>query len=309
MDIIVVSHKRGRTWRLSLHPRDVLGWLPIAIVSSLICGLAFAAGYMSHGEGSVLPTQLVSNWAREVDQQRTQLVDARQHAEEDAQALSRRIAQLHAHVIRLDAVGERLTQVAGLESGEFDFSTPPPVGGPEIDAASDVQSLAGVLNSLNDFETKLSDRERQLRVLEDLLLASRLQKEIKPSGWPSENSYISSTYGWRTDPFTGRIALHTGIDFAGRSGSDVVSVASGVVITVETHPEYGRMVEVNHGNGYVTRYGHNQKVVVKVGDRVHKGERIALMGSTGRSSGTHVHFEVRLNGKLVNPAQYIEASR
>ncbi|WP_341921324.1 M23 family metallopeptidase, partial [Hydrocarboniphaga effusa] len=231
-------------------------------------------------------------------------------AEENTEALSRRIAQLNAHIIRLDAAGQRLTEIAGLERGEFDFGSAPAIGGPEMpDTVATDFSGDPVLSSIAAIERKLGDRERQMHVLEDLLLASRLQKQVRPSGWPIENGYISSVFGVRTDPFTGRMSRHDGIDFAGPSGSSVVAVATGIVTVAGPKIGYGNLVEINHGNGYVTRYGHNDRITVKVGDRVMKGQQIAAVGSTGRSTGPHVHFEVSLNGRPVNPARYIEAAR
>ena len=306
MDIIVVN--RGRTTRLKLDRRNVLLWVPLAVVFSLFSAGIFFAGYASRGEGGVLPERLVADWANEVEAQRIELRKARSAAEEDANALARRIALLQAHVLRLDAAGQRLTEVAGLEQGEFDFSQPPPIGGPE-ESEIEGSGLSSVLISLDDFEQQLTDRERQLRVLEDLLLASRLQKQTRPSGWPVENGWISSLFGWRSDPFTGRTTMHSGIDFAARAGSDVMSAAAGIVSQAGVHAGYGNLVEINHGNGYVTRYGHNSRITVNVGDRVLKGQRIALVGSTGRSTAPHVHFEVLFNGAVVNPQEYIQAAR
>ncbi|MFP5304952.1 MAG: M23 family metallopeptidase [Gammaproteobacteria bacterium] len=240
--------------------------------------------------------------------QREALEDARAGAEQKSAALARRIAQLQAHVLRLDAAGQRLTEVAGLDSGEFNFGQPPALGGPEAAVDADT-GLDTLLASLGEFERQLSDRERQFRVLEDLLLASRLQKEVRPSGWPIESGWISSLFGVRTDPFTGRLTRHMGIDFAGRAGSDVLSVAAGIVTEAGSRDGYGNLVEINHGNGYTTRYGHNSQILVKPGDKVAKGQRIAKMGSTGRSTGPHVHFEVLFNGMTVNPEQYIRAAR
>jgi len=311
MDIIVVSHTRGRTWRLKLAPGNILAWLPLAVIVAAVCSVSFLAGYASRGEGSVMPSGLIGAWSREVQAQKIELARARESAQENTQAFSRRIAQLQSHIMRLDAAGQRLTEIAGLEAGEFDFSAPPPVGGPEVPVSG--ESLAGdpVLNSLDAFERKLVDRERQMRVLEDLLLASRLQKQVRPSGWPIENGYISSLFGTRSDPFNGHIAMHEGIDFAGPIGSEVMAVASGIVTEAGDRDRdgYGKLVEINHGNGYVTRYGHNSSLAVKVGDRVIKGQPIARIGNTGRSTGPHVHFEVLLNGRVVNPERYIEAAR
>ncbi len=310
MDIIVVSHTRGRTWRFKFAPGRIVSWLPVALCGLLLCGTGFSAGYMVHGDGSAFPEKLAGRWSSELTAQRQELAQTRTLAEENTEALSRRIAQLHAHIIRLDAAGERLTEIAGLESGEFDFSAPPPIGGPEDpETALNDFSADPMLASLDAFERKLSDRERQMRVLEDLLLASRLQKQVKPSGWPIENGYISSLFGIRNDPFNGRLARHEGIDFAGPAGSAVSAVATGIVVFAGEKTGYGQLVEINHGNGYITRYGHNAKISCKVGDRVTKGQAIAVLGSSGRSTGPHVHFEVALNGRVVNPSRYIEASQ
>lgn len=309
MDIIVVSHKRGRTWRIGLAPANILAWLPIVLVVSAVCGTSFWLGYGLRGSSTPAPEALFTAWTHEVDAQRGELARTRESTEENAQALSRRLARLHAHVMRLDAAGQRLTEIAGLEAGEFDFSEPPAVGGPEVPATLESLQVEPVLTSLDAFERKLDDRERQMRVLEDLLLASRLQKQVRPSGWPVQNGYISSTFGRRSDPFNGRMAMHEGIDFAGSMGSDVMAVATGIVTIAGNSDGYGNLVEINHGNGYVTRYGHNKSIAVKVGDRVVKGQRVAAMGSSGRSTGPHVHFEVLLNGRVVNPQQYIAAAR
>lgn len=309
MDIILVSHKRGRTWRLRLESRRVNGWLPLAAGVFVLLGLVFFAGLSLRSDRGLLPTGLVSTWASQIEQQRQALGKARAQAEEDAHALARRIAQLQAYVIRLDAAGARMTQIAKIDPGEFNFDKPPPVGGPETDSGSQPAVLEDVIGSLDRLQKQLGDRERQMRVLEDLLLASKLEREIKPSGWPVAGGYITSGYGSRTDPFTGLRSNHPGIDFAAAEGSEVLSVASGIVIEAGENSGYGEMIEINHGNGYVTRYGHNSRLLVKVGDRIVKGQAIALMGSTGRSTGPHVHFELLLNGNAVNPEQYVQASR
>lgn len=309
MDIILVSHRRGRTWRLRLDPNRVASWLPYAAGVLVVLGLTFFAGMSLQSDRGLLPKRVVGAWGEAFSQQRAELAAARARAEEDAQALARRIAQLQAHVIRLDAAGARLTRIADIDPSEFDFERPPPLGGPETAAFGSPAVLEDVIGSLDRLQTQLADRERQMRVLEDLLLASRLQREVKPSGWPVDTGYITSGYGTRTDPFTGLRTSHPGIDFAAAEGTEVLSVASGIVTEAQTASGYGELVEVNHGNGYRTRYGHNSKLLVKPGDRVLKGQPIALMGSTGRSTGPHVHFELVLNGNTVNPASYLDAVR
>src|SRR5690349_4937487 len=179
MDIILVSHKRGRTWRLTLTTRHVLGWLPAACVGVLTFCATLALGYWIKSIDGRLPVEVVSLWANEISQEHKQLNATRELVTNNTSALSRRIAELNAHIMRLDAAGARLTEIAGLDKGEFNFSQPPAVGGPEIQGASQPVSADEVLTQLASFEKQLADRERQMRVLEDLLLASRLQKEVR----------------------------------------------------------------------------------------------------------------------------------
>lgn len=309
MDIIVVSHGRGRTWRVRLEARRVLGWLPWASALVFVLGLTFVAGMNFRADRGLLPKGLIGTWGQEFTQQKGELAQVKAKAEEDAKALARRIAQLQAYVMRLDAAGARMTQIAKIDPSEFNFDRPPPVGGPEFANLGAPAVLEDVIGSLDRLQKELGNRERQMRVLEDLLLASKLQREIKPSGWPVDGGYMTSGFGNRTDPFTGLRSYHPGIDFASSEGADVLAVASGIVVSAEEKSGYGELIEINHGNGYVTRYGHNSKLLVKPGDRVIKGQPIALMGSTGRSTGPHVHFELVLNGSIINPAQYLDAAR
>ena len=309
MDIILVSHKRGRTWRVTLTTRHLMGWLPPALAGVVVFAATLALGYWLKSVDGRLPVDIVGMWSGELSQQRAELTATRELVENNTSALARRVAQLNAHVMRLDAAGARLTEIAGLDKGEFDFGREPPVGGPESEQKGEAVSVNDVLASLDSFEQQLADRERQMRVLEDLLLASRLQKEVRPSGWPVENGWVSSLFGMRVDPFTGLRAFHAGVDFAARQGANVQAVAAGIVSDVGERFGYGLLVEINHGNGYVTRYGHNDTALVTVGDRVRKGQAISLVGDSGRSTGPHVHFEVLLNGRTVNPHQYIQAAR
>jgi len=306
MDIIIVSHRQGRTWRFAVQPRALLTWLPVACGIVALCATGFAAGYTARGSGdSVVSSALFDTMRSELDDEQSRVEAASSAAQQEARALARHIAEIQARVTRLDAAGQRLTELAGLEEGEFDFANAPAVGGPELSGESSAASLASALLALDDAQQVIGDRERQLRVLEDLLLVSRVQDDVRPSGWPVHAGYVSSGYGYRTDPLNGRRSYHPGIDFAGPAGTDVLAVASGIVQTVKVHPSYGKMIEINHGNGYVTRYAHNRKLLVEVGQRVVRGQPIAQMGSTGRSTGNHCHLEVMLNGRTVNPAQYI----
>lgn len=229
---------------------------------------------------------------------------------ETINALTARLGVLQAQVIRLNALGNRLVDMAGLQKGEFDFGSPPPQGGPEQPDVVDTQPppLSSLTQSVDQLNQQLDDRQEQLSVLEAMYRHRNLLDEVLPKGRPVSDGWISSYFGYRTDPFNGRREWHPGVDIAGEMGEPVVAVAAGIVTYAGKHGGYGNLVQINHGNGFVTRYGHNSKVLVAVGDTVSKGQEIALMGSTGRSTGPHVHFEVWRAGRVVNPIKYLSAA-
>jgi len=241
-----------------------------------------------------------------LSEQREAIAEARRVADEQVGALAARVGQMHARLIRLDALGKRLTEVANLDRGEFDFDSAPAVGGPEVEAfvgeGPAVPSLDDLLASL---DATIGDRSRQLAALETLILSRELARQVVPGGRPVESGYISSFFGKRADPFTGESAFHAGIDFAGAPGTRVLAVADGVVSYAGRDRGYGKLVEITHGGGYVTRYAHNASVLVQPGQTVRRGDAIALMGSTGRSTGPHVHFEVLRDGRPVNPMSFV----
>lgn len=209
----------------------------------------------------------------------------------------------------MDALGQHLTAMADLEEGEFDFSRAPAVGGPLAGEFSVDYSTSSLTQELGLFQAKLSDREQQLDILESLLSNRKLEEQSWLSGRPIEKGWISSYYGKRPDPFTGKPAFHHGIDFAGKEGTNVIAVAAGVVSYTGSKSGYGEMVEISHGDGFVTRYSHNRENLVRPGDVVRKGQPIALMGSTGRSTGAHVHYEVYKHGRSVDPSSYVQRTR
>lgn len=270
---------------------------------------ALYAGYRLGSSDAVAAAAIASNWQEAVQQQRQAVADAKITAEENLNALALRLGQMQAHVMRLDALGQRLTRMAGLEDGEFDFDNSPAQGGPESGAATQPLAVPDFITQLDNLSQQLDDRGRQLDVLESMLMNRNLQAEVFPAGRPITSGWISSNFGMRTDPFTGKLEHHNGVDFAGKEGSDVIAVASGVVTWAGPRYGYGNLVEINHGKGYATRYGHNKEILVTVGDTVKKGHTLAHMGSTGRSTGPHVHFEVLRNGRAVNPSKYVRAAR
>jgi murein DD-endopeptidase MepM/ murein hydrolase activator NlpD len=225
--------------------------------------------------------------------------------EHNINALAVRLAELQAASTRLDALGERLAQMGQLNLEEFDFSQPAPIGGPahpENMAAASESELRQAIVMLSD---KLRRQSSNLDALQFLMMNRQVETELTPAGWPVRKGWISSRYGERNDPFTGERVRHRGLDFAGTRGSAVLSVAGGVVIWASGRAGYGKTVEIDHGNGYRTRYAHNDSLTVGVGDHVTAGQTIATMGDTGRASSPHVHFEVLKNGSQVNPSKFV----
>jgi murein DD-endopeptidase MepM/ murein hydrolase activator NlpD len=245
----------------------------------------------------------VARWDEDLAAQSEQLSRIEQNVDDQVSALATRVGRMQAQLIRLDALGKQLTEVAKLKRGEFDFDEPPAVGGPE--SAGEGPVVPALDAMLDSMDAQIDDRRRQLTALQNLIMTRELARQIVPGGRPIEAGYISSLYGQRTDPFDGNQATHRGLDFAGVAGTQVLAVADGIVSHTGLDGGYGRMIEITHGNGYVTRYAHNAKILVKPGQTVKRGDAVALMGSTGRSTGPHVHFEVLRDGKPMNPLSFV----
>jgi len=302
MNLQIVSGRTGRVRQFNLkHPKTML-----VAASSLLLGaaLVFAAG-VQLGRFVAGPLDRAAV-AREIDQQRVDLNAVRGQMQGTVDALAARIGTLNAHLIRLDALGRRVTDLAGLDRGEFDFDQTPPTGGPDggeyTTGSAQVPELTAALDAL---EAQLIDRQQQLTVLESLMSTRSLGERTLPGGWPIIGGWISSHFGSRSDPFTGRGAFHAGVDFAGKPGSKVIATGPGVISFSGYKNGYGYVVEITHPTGYLTRYGHNSRNLVREGQAVQKGDAIAIIGSTGRSTGTHVHFEVERDGRTLNPMRYL----
>lgn len=308
MNIVVLTRKKGCSGLVTLSKVRLL-----AMALSVLIIMPMSFMYLGYHWGTKdmqsNPDDMQIAMQTELDSQRLKISEATRNAEENMNALAMRLGKLQAHVIRLDALGQRLTQIAKLEKGEFDFSRSPAQGGPEVADSGNTMQVGDFVKSLQELSAQLEDRNQQLSVLEDMMMNRNLQAEVMPTGRPITRGWLSSFFGFRTDPFTGHRAHHSGVDFAGKMGSDIVTVAAGVVTFAGKRSGYGNLVEVNHGSGYSTRYGHCQEILVKVGDTIQKGQVVAKMGSTGRSTGPHVHFEVLKNGRAVDPKRYIHASR
>jgi len=276
----------------------------------LACGISlFLLGRVTSPGASGEMLQSLRTLQKEIRVQQGAVDRLALDSRQGVNALAARLAELQAASTRLDALGERLAQMGQLSLDEFDFSSPAPVGGPEEYEAigsTDEDQLRSAIDALS---AKLRRQASQLDALQFLMVNRQLENDLTPSGWPVSKGWISSRYGERSDPFTGERVQHRGLDFAGTRGTQVLSVASGVVIRASKHAAYGNLVEIDHGNGYRTRYAHNQELKVKPGDHVTTGQTIALMGSTGRASAPHVHFEVLKDGHSINPSSFVSNLR
>ena len=304
MNVILLSRREGRARHFNLaHP------LTLSVVASLglaILGGAFALGLqLGRGSHERLVLSDTLRLGAILAQQKQQIAELKQQLQLRVDAMAMRLGEMNAHVIRLDALGKRLTEMADIDSREFNFDREPPTGGPEGEGEGVSAQVPDLSAMLTQLEQRVDLRESQLSALENVILARELKQEIHPEGRPVVNGFISSYFGERADPFDGLEAFHKGVDFAGSAGSKVVAVAAGVVTWAGERAGYGKLVEINHGDGYSTRYAHNERMLVSVGQTVKRGEPVALMGSTGRSTGPHVHFEVLRNGRQVDPLTYI----
>jgi murein DD-endopeptidase MepM/ murein hydrolase activator NlpD len=305
MKIILIDRKLGASRAVAL------GRWSLAFLS--LCLLGVPVGFAGLGYHWAQPSQADAGTVSlgflqdEMDAQAQAVADLRARAERRLQALSMTVAEMEARLLRLDAMGQRLTDLSGLDEGEFDFSRTPALGGPLTTASGDTETVlsTNLVTEMGALETSIADREQQLELLDALLANRQLQDDIYLSGRPIGKGWMSSAFGRRKDPFTGKSSWHQGVDFAGQAGSDIVAVAGGVVTWSGERYGYGEMVEISHGGGYSTRYAHNEQNLVKVGDIVGKGQVLALMGSSGRSTGPHVHYEVYKHGRPVDPASYV----
>ncbi|MEH6516589.1 MAG: M23 family metallopeptidase [Halioglobus sp.] len=308
MKIILINRKHGgsRSIELGRWSRALLSLCCLGLPLGMI-----AAGYLAGQESETrsLRGAALGTLEDALESQAQQLALLQSQAESKLQGMTLSLAEFQARMTRLDALGEHITAMAKLDGGEFDFSQPPALGGPiggEFNV--DFQEF-DVAQELGAFKLRLSDREQQLEILESLLTNRNLEEQSWLSGRPAEKGWISSYFGQRTDPFTGKPAMHDGIDFAGKEGTNIIAVAGGVVTWTGSQSGYGQMVEISHGDGFITRYAHNKENLVVAGDVVRKGEPIGIMGSSGRSTGAHVHFEVYKHGRPVDPSSYVRRTQ
>jgi murein DD-endopeptidase MepM/ murein hydrolase activator NlpD len=277
----------------------------VLVAGCMMMGAALALVLASPRDQALTQIHALEQTVANQDQQ---LSEVKRDAQRNLDALAIKLGQLQAQSTRLNALGERLAQMGKLDDGEFDFDQAPPVGGVEDTTGAAYTLPQSLEASIDQLSTQFDAQQAQLSALQSLLMDARIESNLKPTGMPVPG-YISSYFGARPDPFTGHSARHTGIDIATPKGTPVHAVAEGMVTFAGIRNGYGKVIEIDHGNGYMTRYAHNSKLVAHPGQRVRVGDVIADAGSTGRSTGSHVHFEVWYKGRVVNPLAYVRSHR
>lgn len=304
MNIILVPNSnrgKGRNTTLSQRYLAVIG---LVVFVALPMFLGIAAYHAQDTFSAYRADSQLAAQRRELAAQRTAVEETKRNVETHLNALAQRLGQMQAQMMRLNALGSRLTRMAGLDPREFNFSADAAMGGPE--KITTMSNSPELLNSLNALGREIEHQQERLSALENLLLDRKLSAAVTPSGWPVEGGWISSAFGARADPFNGHQSHHEGVDIASSMGSPVLAMGDGVVSYSSERAGYGLLVEVTHESGLITRYAHASAVLVRVGDRVKKGQAIGLVGNSGRSTGPHLHFEVVRNGVSVNPMRYLQ---
>jgi len=303
---------RGKNVRFSMQ-LSKLHWLSALVVFAIISGISVHLMLPSKETNSLEKYALNTpelNASKQYTSNEKILLEneadnTKQHKRQ-VTALTMKLAELQSQLLRLNALGERLADDANIPDKEFNFSQLPPSGGPSI--AIDViahKPLTILLEEIEQLETNINHEEKQLQLLESLTFGHHIENNRYLSGRPIEKGWLSSYYGMRKDPFHGRPTMHKGVDFAGKEGTGVIATGAGVVSWASKRYGYGQLIEIDHGDGFKTRYGHNKTLLVEVGDVVNKGQVIAKMGSTGRSTGPHVHYEILKHNTQINPVKYV----
>lgn len=294
------QNKQAVSWLVRLTPKRIVSLLTVQGLLLVACAL-FTQQHL------VKPVNISHDIAlkrSQISEQSEQVEQLKQQTQLQLGMLAQRMGSLTARMNRIDALGERLAQNADFK--EFNFATLPALGGPSnVSNLSHSSELAALLNQMDSVLTHLDSQQDQMATLEHMLLNHDIDDESRIEGRPIKRGWMSSMYGMRNDPFNGRLTMHKGVDFAGTEGAAVMATGAGVVSWAGERSGYGLLVEVDHGGGLKTRYGHAKDILVSVGTVVTKGQKIALMGNTGRSTGAHVHYEVLAKERQVNPRKYI----
>jgi murein DD-endopeptidase MepM/ murein hydrolase activator NlpD len=277
----------------------------LGFVAATVCvGLVFAGFLLKQSD--FVDAAVIETWRSKLSEQDDVVEQLRKQSIARRQAVGRQIAEMQSRLWRMEALASYMHETSGLPKDEFDFDAPVSQGGP-LSNEAEVLAVDNLDTQLASLSRRLKQRETELSILDQVLLGIYNDKGARPAGAPIVKGWMSSPFGERVDPISGKKAWHEGMDFAGARGSEVIAVANGVVVFAGYRDGYGQMVEISHGKDLRTRYGHHEEVLVHAGQSVKRGDVIALMGSSGRSTGPHVHFEVLKEGRPVNPARYVSA--
>jgi murein DD-endopeptidase MepM/ murein hydrolase activator NlpD len=289
---------RARTMNLS---RATIAWSAFGVftlIAMAVASLYVLTFRLAAQREMPLVKQLVSVVMHD------RLVQDEQYLRDNVSSMAKMVGEMQVRLMRLDALGERVSKLAGIRPEEFDFRKIPGLGGAEPTASRSL-TMADLQAQAHDVGKGLDERTDFMNVVESELVASAARSALLPRNAPVVEGFVGSGYGMRIDPFTGDYTMHAGMDFAAPVGTPIFAAAGGVVASAEVHPQFGNEVRIDHGNGLSTLYAHASRLVVKAGDIVRQGQQIALVGTTGRSTGPHLHFEVHVNGVPQNPARYL----
>ena len=302
MNIIFISNKSERARKITLtriHITLLISTFLFVIVT-LALSLNFASlRYADRIDVPVLRAVLVNP-----QEERHQKIQT--HLQDNLNIMAIKLGQMQAQLLRLDALGERLAESSGIKSKDLLFNEVPGQGGARTDLSSEELTFTEFNHKLQELSNMLDERTDKLGALDSLLRHDRLTKYVLPSKMPIETDWYSSGYGYRIDPFTGKRAFHEGVDFSAEIGTPITAAAGGVVVYSDRHAEYGNMIEIDHGDDLVSRYAHASKRLVGLGQVVVQGQKIAEVGNTGRSTGSHLHFEIRHRDIPLNPSKFLK---
>ena len=308
MHIILVSNRLATARTITLTGRHLV--LATTALFVVVLGLSSLVSYLTVRHAAEVKLPFLENLLRSISAEETQR--SKEFVHENLNAMAIKLGQMQAQLMRLDSMGERLAGLAGVKFSDVRAETPAPVakdgrGGPLIPSSS--LSAEELGRALDELSPRVEAKGDALAALESELLGERIRKNLLPTSLPVDAQWNVSGFGWRMDPFTGEVAMHEGVDFTAEAGTPIKAAASGVVISVERHPQYGNLIEIDHGKDLTTRYAHASKVLTQVGAFVKRGQKIAEVGTTGRSTGPHLHFEVRVKGTAHNPNEFLRLAQ
>lgn len=304
MNIIIVSDRLSKSRTICLG-RCKTGMLLAGGVLGMIL-LSFLASYLMLFHLGDVKLPLVQQII--LSAQQTEAEKNRVYLQQSLNAMAIKVGEMQAQMLRIDALGERVAKIAGIKKEEFQFDQKPGRGGPAPTIDATPVKLSDFRAQLEQLAKQVDDRADRVAVMESMLSRERVKQNALPSALPVGTGFFSSNFGWRIDPFTGLRAIHEGVDFMAPVGAAITAAAGGIVVYSDYHQGYGNMIEIDHGNGLISRYAHASKRLVKEGDVVLRGQKIGEVGNTGRSTGPHLHFEVLNRGVPQNPTRYLHTA-